>query len=231
MNKIASRPEVTHLTASEVCNRYIKNCYPGTMSYVINECSIIPDDYNKIVVPSNPPKVINIASMQERKGTDLFVKTAIEVCKKHPSVEFVWIGDEKKFGTWKNDIQLAGLQDRIRFLGYMYIPFSELHTASLFFLASRDDPFPLSVLEAMCLGRNILTFNVGGAPEALGGHGILIEPFDTDAAANEILKLLGSPPEKLINKKLRERYYQLYTPEIFAVKLNDIVRNRLEKTK
>lgn len=231
IDRISSHPDVIHLTASNVCNHYIEGRYSGKSPICINECSVVPVGDKKTTAPENSPKVVNIASIQERKGTDLFVKTAIEVCKKHPTVEFVWIGEGKKFGTWEKDIQMACMQDRIRFPGYMYAPYDSLRTASLFFLTSRDDPFPLSVLEAMCLRRTIITFNVGGAPEALGGHGILIEPFNTNAAANEILKLLDNPPKKLINEKVRDRYYQLYTPEIFSAKLNDIVRKRLESTK
>jgi glycosyltransferase involved in cell wall biosynthesis len=172
--------------------------------------------------------VINLASIQERKGTDLFVETAIKVCQVHPSVEFVWLGDGQPFGTWKADIKQMGLEERILFPGYVEAAYLMLRRASVFFLSSRDDPFPLSVLEAMCLGRSIVTFDVGGAPEALADHGIVIRPFDTAAAAEVILEILGRLPNDRLNLAVRNRYLQLYTPQKFAARLEECIRGHLD---
>lgn len=228
MNKMASDPDVIHLSVSGACSRNLKRRYPDVAPINVHNCTHIPEDDNVERPPSDIPRVVNIASVQERKGTDLFVRTAIEVCKKHPEVEFVWIGGGKHYGTWDEDIRAAGLQRRILFPGYIKDPHRILRSASVFFLSSRDDPFPLTVLEAMCLGKKIITFDVGGAPEALGGHGILVRPFDTEAAAAEILNLLNRPPEKSKSQRISERYYRLYTPEIFAARLNGIIRKRLK---
>jgi glycosyltransferase involved in cell wall biosynthesis len=178
-------------------------------------------------LPSEPPVVVNLASIQERKGTDLFVQTAIKVCQVHPSVEFIWLGDGRPFGTWQTDIERAGLQGRILFPGYVEAAHLILRRASVLFLSSRDDPFPLSVLEAMCLARSIVTFGVGGAPEALAGHGAIVPPFDTNAAAQAILAILDRAPAQRLNLALRERYLALYTPERFAARLDAVIRQHL----
>jgi glycosyltransferase involved in cell wall biosynthesis len=94
-------------------------------------------------------------------------------------------------------------------------------------LSSRDDPFPLSVLEAMCLARSIVAFDVGGAPEALAGHGQLVPPFDTGAAAAAILERLARPPEALVDLALRDRYLALFTPDRLAQRLNQQIREHL----
>jgi hypothetical protein len=79
----------------------------------------------------------------------------------------------------------------------------------------------------MCLGRTIVTFDVGGAPEALGGHATVIPPFDTQASAEAILDHLGKPPEQLVNEAVRQRYLECYTPEKFAARLNQCIRQRV----
>jgi len=224
IDKLASHPDIFHLAASDACSRYIHSRYGVKVPITINECSILPEGYNQVLQPSDPPIIVNIASIQERKGTDLFVKTAIKVCEKHPTVEFIWIGDGNAYGTWEKDIKAAGLQNRILFPGYIHCPHILLRNASMFFLSSRDDPFPLSVIEAMCLGRTIMTFNVGGAPEALKEYGILIPPYDTDKAAAAILGCLNSNPANLINHAVRQRYFNRYTPMHFAVRLNNCIR-------
>ncbi|MGA1868148.1 MAG: glycosyltransferase family 4 protein [bacterium] len=227
VDRIASDDRVIHLTVSHACSLCIRKHYPDSKLIKIYNATFIPKIFDKPLTPSCPPIVVNIASIQERKGTDLFVKTAIKVCNKHPTVKFIWIGDGEKFGTWKDEIEMAGLQQRILFPGFIASPYQLLSHSSIFFLSSRDDPFPLSVQEAMCLGRTIAAFDVGGTPEALGGLGILIKPFDTDEAAYKILKCLGKSPEKLINHALRNRYYNLYTAEHLAARMSKVIRSHI----
>jgi len=212
---------------SEACKVSLEKHYPGVRPIVVYNCTKIPAPFDRPVQPAEPPTVVNLASIQARKGTDLFVETAIKVCQRHPAVEFIWLGDGEPFGSWQADIERAGLQERILFPGYVDAGHMILRRASLLFLSSRDDPFPLSVLEAMCLGRSIVAFDVGGAPEALAGEGHVIAPFDTDAAAETILACLDKPAAERINLKLRERYLDHYTPQRFAQRLNEILRREL----
>lgn len=224
---IASSPATIHLTASQACSESICRWYPAARPTEIYECAEITPPFDQPVMPSSPPLVVNLASIQPRKGTDLFVETALKVCQQHPTVEFVWMGDGQPFGTWREMIVSAGMEHRILFPGYMEAGYMMLRRASVFFLSSRDDPFPLSVLEAMSLGRSVVTFDVGGAPEALGGYGDTVPPYDTDAAADAILRCLEKRPEKRLKPELRQRYQELYTPGSFAARLNQVLRKQI----
>jgi len=223
----ASHPSVVHLAASRACGRSVGQWFPRAVPIPVYECTAVPAPFDRPIPPAEPPMVVNLASIQERKGTDLFVETAIKVCQQHPTVEFLWLGDGREFGTWRQEIDRAGLQDRILFPGYVEAPYLLLRRASVLFLSSRDDPFPLSVLEAMCLGRTVVTFDAGGAPEALAGHGHVVAPFDTDAAADTILSCLAKPPTERMNLALRDRYFERYTPEKFAQRLDKVLRNHI----
>ncbi|MBW1799764.1 MAG: glycosyltransferase family 4 protein [Deltaproteobacteria bacterium] len=227
-NRFASRESIMHLAASDACGKYLRQRFRGSDPATIYECSRVPKRYDRTNIPSHPPFVVNVASIQERKGPDLFVDTAIKVCNQHPSVTFMWMGDGTDYGTWRRDIASSKYQDRILFPGYVDNPHEWLNRASMFFLTSRDDPFPLAVLEAMNLSRTIMAFNVGGAPEALNGNGILIDPFDTDKTAAAILECLKKPPESLVVPAWRKRYEENDTPERVAARLNRIIRERLK---
>jgi glycosyltransferase involved in cell wall biosynthesis len=225
--RAAAHPSPIHLTVSAACSKSIQERFPNAAPVVVNNCTVVPAPFDQPIPPAEPPMVVNLASIQERKGTDLFVETAVKVCQQHPTVEFLWLGDGREFGTWKEHIDRAGLQDRILFPGYVDAPYLLLRRASMLFLSSRDDPFPLSVLEAMCLGRTVVTFDAGGAPEALAGHGHVLAPFDTDAAADAILSCLTKPPAERMNLALRDRYFELYTPEKFAQRLDRVLRSHI----
>lgn len=227
VSRVASDESVVHLTVSNAGKKSIQKRYPNAEPIVVYNCTTIAAPFDLPVRPAEPPMVVNLASIQERKGTDLFVETAIKVCQQHPTVEFIWLGDGKPYGTWQTDIEEVGLQDRILFPGYVDSAYLILRRACVFFLSSRDDPFSLSVLEAMCLGRAIVTFDVGGTAEALAGHGKIIPPFDTGLAAAAILEYLSLPPGELVSLDLRDRYLDLYTPEKFAGRLANHLRTHI----
>lgn len=227
VDRLAADPVTVHLTASKACSESIREHFPQAQPIEMYECAVVPALFDRPALPAGPPTVVNLASVQARKGTDLFVETAIKVCRQHPDVEFLWLGGGQPFGTWREEIEAAGLQERILFPGYADSAYLLLRRASLLFLSSRDDPFPLSVLEAMCLGRSVVAFDVGGAPEALAGLGHLIPPFDTDQAAEAILHCLRLPSEERLNLELRQRYLDLYTPDKFAERLNRVLREHL----
>lgn len=227
--RIGRDPATAHLAASEACRHSIQTQYPAARPAVIYECASVPEPFDRPLPPAEPPLVVNIATIQERKGPDLFIATAIQVCQQHDTVEFLWLGSGQVPSPWQTKIEEAGLEHRILFPGYVEAPYLLLRRASLFFLSSRDDPFPLSVLEAMCLGRSIVVFDVGGAPEALAGLGHVIPSFHTDEAAEAILRCLRLPPEQRLNLELRQRYLDLYTPEAFARRVNQVLREHIAR--
>ncbi len=227
IRRMAQHPSVVHLTASDATSQSVRAHFGDVYTVPIYECARIPQPFASPHLPADPPLVANAASIQPRKGTDLFVETAIDVCRQHPTVEFIWMGQGEPFGRWPDQIREAGLEERILFPGYVNLPHLLLRRASIFFLSSRDDPFPLSVLEAMALGRSIVAFNVGGAPEALAGRGRLISPFDTENAAATILEILAQRPEERMQLALRQRYLTHYSPQAFSDRLAQTLRHYL----
>lgn len=230
VDRIALLPGVKHMCVSSASKRVIHERYPNVHPEVVYNCTVIPQPFDNVIPPSDdPPVVMNIASIQYKKGTDLFVDIAIKVCKQHPKVEFLWLGEGFAYDNWQEKIEAAGLNSRIIFPGYSNTSFLFLRRASAFLLTSREDAFPLANLEAMALARRIVTFDTGGAPEALGEYGTKIPPFDTDAAAREILSILHMPPEDRIDPNSRPLYQSMYTPDIFADRLDRHFRANLHK--
>jgi glycosyltransferase involved in cell wall biosynthesis len=62
-------------------------------------------------------------------------------------------------------------------------------------LLSQAEALPMSILEAMALGRPVVTTDVGGAGEAVvdGETGIVVRPGDAGAAATALAKLAADP--------------------------------------
>ena len=141
-----------------------------------------------------------MGSLIWRKGPDLFLQVARRVCgdQAGASAHFVWLGGDLErdpiVQELRADLQKAGLQGRVHFLGSRPDPLNYIDLFDIFTLTSREDPYPLVVLEAAAMGKPIVCFEAaGGAPEFVGDDAGFVVPYlDTETMALRVLELLGS---------------------------------------
>jgi len=174
--------------------------------------------------------VCGCGTMDWRKGYDLFVQTAFTVCqrRRRSDIKFVWIGSPVTIETgieYDYEIELLGLEQNFFRTGEVDFPSRYFAEADVFFLSSREDPFPLVMLEAARQGRPIVCFeNSGGAAEFVDGDiGALIPILDVNGAAEAIIDLVDNKAkarEKGMAAALRSR---AYTVERMCEKINRLV--------
>ncbi|HBK83736.1 MAG TPA: hypothetical protein DDZ41_09100, partial [Flavobacterium sp.] len=181
---------------------------------------------NNCIIPRKTPKifllskftVITIGSFDLTKGADIWTEVAINVCNKNDEIQFIWCGDGVKNETvmdeCKQKVVNSNFEDRISFLGRVEDAAVLTSAAHLYFSSSRLDSFPLSVLEAMSFGKNIIHYESGGVKEQVGDYGICIENFDCNKTATAILKQYDAfvlDSNSVFNKNLYNRYLDNYT--------------------
>jgi glycosyltransferase involved in cell wall biosynthesis len=125
----------------------------------------------------------------ERKGIDLWLQMVAAIRQLGTSVDFrfVWVGHHDD-----RPLQMATeleISDLVEFTGELDNPLPAVATFDIFTLASRADPFPLAVLEAMALRRPVVAFSVDGVPEQLGDTGVLVTPEDVRGFADAVVAL------------------------------------------
>jgi glycosyltransferase involved in cell wall biosynthesis len=228
LNKLVKEGNILHLTNSKITALFIKNRYPWIEPITVMNCAYVDDKLTINVKPSfDNPIITNSSSIQYKKGIDLFISTAIKVCKDHPTVEFIWMGSGKIEDELQRLIFEAGFSNRILFPGFINKPELVTRKANLVFIPSRQDSFSQATAEAMCLAKNIVVFESGGPVEILDGTGFVIKNFDTEEAAKVILNLLAQSPENSINNAARQKYFDLYTPEVHAKRLSEVIRKHV----
>lgn len=154
-----------------------------------------------------------------RKGPDLFVKTAIEVIKKTNNIKFVWIGNfsESEISELNILIENSGNQKNILFIGERETPRQYLPSGHLFFLSSREDPYPLVALEAAAAGLPIVCFaNTGGMPDFVSDEcGVVVPTLSPTLAARGISKILANQPLRTrLGEKGREKVNLLHNAKL-----------------
>jgi glycosyltransferase involved in cell wall biosynthesis len=179
------------------------------------------------VVPSPTPALVVGACgvVNERKGADLWVEVAAAVRAERPdlAVRFQWVGRQP--GEWPVDAaRERGVDDVIEWVGEVAEPYPLIAASDVFTLPSREDPFPLVVLEAMALARPIVAFDVGGVHEQLDETGVVVDAEDVAAMAAAVIALLDDDAERRrLGALAAERVRSLYDVGPFRDHIKRIV--------
>lgn len=148
-------------------------------------------------------RILTVGRLVEKKGTDLLLRAFTQILKRYPSTRLIIVGD----GPRKKELQLGakqlGVQSRVKWKGALSHSevINELKRSHLFVLPSRtgkdgdQEGIPNSIMEAMAIGRVVISTRHAGIPELIVHEqtGFLAPEGDHDALANMIQYVLESP--------------------------------------
>jgi glycosyltransferase involved in cell wall biosynthesis len=184
-------------------------------SMFVNEYNI---DTTKIhVLPSYIPStaiVINSAdtpkqfmigacgTIEMRKGADLFIQLAELFNKKYPGadVQFAWLGGNPRsleFKLLSDDIKKLSLHN-VKLMPATDDVTIFYYSLDVLVLTSREDPYPLVMLEAADAGVPTICFDkAGGASEFVNGNGKIVNYLDLEQMASAIHEYYMHPTLKI----------------------------------
>ncbi|MBL9150035.1 MAG: glycosyltransferase family 4 protein [Phycisphaerae bacterium] len=176
--------------------------------------SLLPDERRIVMIPGSGvdtahyaavprvaraggPTFLMVARFLRDKGVVEFAEAARIVRRSHPSARFRLVGwidsnpaaiSQDEFDGWIRDgiVEYAGRLDDVR---------AELAGCDVFVLPSYREGTPKSVLEAMSVGRAIVTTDAPGCRETVvdGANGLLVPVRDAAALAAACQRLCDDP--------------------------------------
>ncbi len=189
-------------------------------------------------LPADAIVVGGCGNAEWRKGNDIFNLIAREVIERLPdkSVYFVWVGagDSQPFYELiKFDIERFGLTDKIRLIPPTPRALDIMTRFDVFLLSSREDPYPLVVLEAALLQKPIVCFDqAGGAPELVESDaGEVVKYLDVHAAATAVVSLVEDSDLRIKKGKMAyEKVLERHDTASSVQKVMDIIECATENT-
>ena len=155
----------------------------------------------RLGIPDQAVVVGGCGNSEWRKGVDLFLLVARQVLNSRPDVHFVWVGIPDAGEETRRlhyDLDRMGINNRVHLLppGGNYLDY--VACFDLFTLTSREDPYPLVILEAGLNHNPVLCFaGSGGSPDFVGTDtGCLIPYLDVSAMAEVLIQLGDEPAER-----------------------------------
>lgn len=158
---------------------------------------------NGVPVPATPradstsSEVLYLARLAPRKRPDAFVEMALRVAQQFPNVSFRLVGpDEGKADEVMRQIGAADQPFDIKWEGPLApeLVTERMARASIYVLPSIDEPYPMSVLEAMALGIPVVITESCGLASLVreSGAGIVVDTA-VGSLASAVERLLADP--------------------------------------
>ena len=148
--------------------------------------------------------LLGCGTAEPRKGLDIFIRVAYQVlenCKEEHRfrIKFAWYGcppySDNYVDFCKFDAKRLGIDEFIEFKPASDEFAERLAQATAFILTSREDPYPLVILDSMANGVPFVCFEDAGgsATIAKSGPGIAIPYGDEQLFAESINYLIDNP--------------------------------------
>ena len=142
-----------------------------------------------------------VARLVPQKGIDVLIRALGQTVGTACDWTLVLVGDGPEREGLELQVQQAGLQKQVQFLGFRPDPQTFLLQAGVFVLPSRFEGMPNALLEAMAAGLAVIVTDASPGPLEVVQHGVngWVVPSDDPSALAEALDRLAADPS------LRER--------------------------
>ena len=165
-------------------------------------CGLDAQFIGRVLQPVTPlPRLVCVGRLCEQKGQLLLIQAVQLLLKQGVACELVLAGDGEMRAEIEELIREVGVTERVRITGWISGEqvVHELQAARALVLPSFAEGLPVVIMEAMALGRPVISTFVAGIPELVrpGENGWLVPAGDIEALAGAMRACLEAAPDRL----------------------------------
>jgi glycosyltransferase involved in cell wall biosynthesis len=202
-NQLADRVTVNAEAVRELVVRH-EWCSPARIDLIPNGVAL-PTSLDAAPAGSAPepehdargagPLVGMVGRLSWKKGYEHALEAARLLAARVPGLRFDVVGDGPLRAQLEQQARTAGLEGTVRFLGQRRDVPDLMRRFDCFVLSSVIEGMPNALLEAMALGRPVVTTSAGGSAEVVtdGESGFVVPPGDPAALAAAVERVLRDP--------------------------------------
>jgi len=162
---------------------------------------------DKLGIPPDALVFGTAAFFRRNKGHRFLLEAASTILGRFPAAKLLLAGDGPQKGNLLRIIDEKQLQSAVVMPGFVEDIPRLLNSMDIFVFPSIEEAYPNAILEAMAMNKPVVATRVGGIPDILedGVTGYLVEPENSDAIADRVIKLLSDEQLRLkIGQKGRQ---------------------------
>jgi glycosyltransferase involved in cell wall biosynthesis len=211
-------------------------CYPGVA--LSSAGSRSKDEARDCLgLPKTAPIIGMVARLEHWKGAHIFVEAAPEILTHYPEATMFIVGGQHPLDVAYAEkvyamVKELNLRSQLILAGQR--PMNEVplwHAAAdvIVHPVVGVEPFGMSVVEAMGMGKVVVASDLGGPAEVIenGVNGILIRGGDPSLLASTVIQLLEDPPRRVSIEKLAPLRARNFSVDTFAARFNEVMAKLL----
>ncbi|MEM7478832.1 MAG: glycosyltransferase family 4 protein [Planctomycetota bacterium] len=193
-----SRAESVIFQNHEICQVFVKRgIVPKNKCHVVAGSGVNIEHYQYQPLPLGKPTFLLIARLLGDKGLREYAAAAKLVKKEFPDARFQLLGpaDPSPDGISLQEVNSLHQEGVLEYLGEASDVRPYLEQCHVYVLPSYHEGMPRTVLEAMAIGRPILTTSIPGCKETVeqGKNGWLVQPRNVEELAAKLIWFLSNP--------------------------------------
>ena len=183
---------------------------------------------------SDTPRLVCVGRLCEQKGQIILVRACALLKKRGVNFEVILVGDGEMRHDVEQEISVAKLQHEVKIMGWCSSEeIRDILTDSKgLVLPSFAEGLPVVIMEAMSLGRPVISTYIAGIPELVrdGIEGLLVYAGSEVHLANAMERLLTMNQNKFeeMGANARERVQTRHCADKEALKLAELFRKQAE---
>ncbi|MGX2961380.1 glycosyltransferase [Peribacillus sp. JNUCC 23] len=145
----------------------------------------------------NGTKIVTVGRLSQEKGQDIAIQVLSKLRKDGYDVRWYCIGDGNHRKEYEILIDKYDLKDHFILLGAKSNPYPYIAKADIYVQTSRHEGYCLTLAEAKCLHKPIVTTNFIGAYEQIkdGYNGLIVE-CDEEKLYKQVKSLIDNPKQQ-----------------------------------
>lgn len=156
--------------------------------------------------------IIAVAALNRHKDYPTLFRAYSEFLCSSGDVQLLVVGDGSDRAELQDLVRRLGIHNRVLFLGRRSDVHELLAAADIFVLSTHTEAFPISVIEACCMGIPVVATEAGGLADLprLGLQVVFAKPENVSSLRDALLSLLDPQRRQLLGRSLRERARLLF---------------------
>jgi len=153
--------------------------------------------------PPNTPVILGVGRFVEAKDFKTLVH-AFAAVRSRQTAKLILLGDGPLRDELSSLVHQLGLDEDVRFPGFVTNPYAYMARASVLVLSSRYEGFPNVLAESLACGTPVVATDCETGPAEIlenGRYGKLVPIGDSVAMAGAIQETLASPPDPEILRR------------------------------
>ena len=186
--------------------------------------------FSRTPLPEGAMTFLFIGRLLTEKGVAEFCDAARQICSEYPEAQFVAVGPHDSnlpHACAAADIERWKAEGVVEFVGGVSDVRPWIAACSVFVLPSYREGTPRSVLEAMSMGRPIITSDAPGCRETVeeSVNGFLVAPRQSQPLAAAMRRFLEAPE---LVPQMGEASWQLVARHYDVRKVNKVILEAME---